>query len=84
MTSATAAVPYQANSLLRRILITWPVVAVLDALYVTLVFHFIRATATPMRLWQGVARAILDKAAFDGGASTALLGLALHFCVALG
>ncbi len=50
MTSATAAVPYQANSLLRRILITWPVVAVLDALYVTLVFGFTRATATPMRL----------------------------------
>ena len=84
MTSATAAVPYQAHPLLRRILITWPVVGGLDALYVTVVFGFIRATATPMRLWQGVARALLDKAAFDGGALTALLGLAMHFCVALG
>jgi hypothetical protein len=84
MTTATAEVPSQAHPLLRRILITWPVVAVLDALYVTVVFGFIRATATPMRLWQGVARAILDKAAFEGGASTAFLGLAMHFCVALG
>ncbi len=84
MTSATTAVPRETHPLLRRVLITWPVVAVLDALYVTVVFGFIRASATPLRLWQGVARAILDKAAFEGGVPTALLGLAMHFCVALG
>lgn len=37
---------------------------------------------TPDRLFQGVASALLGRAALDGGAATAALGLALHFGVA--
>lgn len=36
----------------------------------------------PDRLFQGVASALLGKAAFDGGAATALLGVLMHFTVA--
>ena len=34
------------------------------------------------RLWQGVASVLLGVAAFDGGARTAAIGLAMHFGVA--
>ena len=37
----------------------------------------------PVRLLQGVAGALLGRAAYDGGYATALLGLGLHFGVAL-
>lgn len=37
---------------------------------------------TPDRLFQGVASALLGRAALDGGALTALLGLLMHFGVA--
>lgn len=36
-----------------------------------------------VRVWQGVARGWLGKPAFDGGAATALLGLATHFAIAI-
>ena len=35
-------------------------------------------------LWQGVAATVLGKQAFDGGRWTALIGLYMHFGVALG
>lgn len=35
------------------------------------------------RLWQGVAATVIGAKAFDAGASTALIGLAMHFGVAL-
>lgn len=43
---------------------------------------FFHSTLT--RLWQGVASTLLGKAAFDGGARTALIGLLMHFGVAFG
>src|SRR6478735_3972768 len=38
--------------------------------------------ATPVRLFQGVASALLGRAALDGGAATAALGTLMHFSVA--
>ena len=40
--------------------------------------------STITRLWQGVAATVLGKDAFAGGARTALIGVAMHFGVALG
>src|SRR5258708_12512098 len=36
------------------------------------------------RLWQGVAAVPFGERMLDGGAATVALGIALHFCVALG
>lgn len=38
--------------------------------------------STVTRLFQGVAAALLGKEAFDGGTSTALIGVLMHFGVA--
>ena len=38
----------------------------------------------PLRLLQGIAGGILGPRTYSGGASTALLGLALHFVIAFG
>ena len=40
--------------------------------------------STVTRLWQGVAATVLGKEAFAGGTRTALIGVAMHFGVALG
>lgn len=39
--------------------------------------------STVTRLWQGVAATVLGKEAFGGGTRTALIGVAMHFGVAL-
>ena len=39
---------------------------------------------TPVLVFKGIAAGLLGKGAFRGGASIALLGLALHFLIALG
>ena len=38
---------------------------------------------TPQRVFQGVASGLLGPLSLEGGASTAILGLALHFLIAL-
>ena len=54
-----------------------------DGLFSTvLVTFFYGSTAT--RLWQGVASTLLGPGAFDGGITTLLLGLLMHFGVAFG
>jgi hypothetical protein len=40
--------------------------------------------STVQRLWQGVASVLLGPEAFNGGARTVLIGLLMHFGVALG
>jgi hypothetical protein len=55
---------------------------VLDGLSATVVSALFGGT--PMRLFQGIASGLLGRSAFQGGAGTALLGIALHFVVATG
>jgi uncharacterized membrane protein YagU involved in acid resistance len=56
---------------------------VIDALFSSvLVVVFYHSTVT--RLWQGVASVLLGKGALDGGTTTALIGLLMHFGVAFG
>jgi hypothetical protein len=57
-------------------------VGVLDGL-AAIVTAGLRGTAPP-RLFQGIAFGLLGRETYSGGAATALLGLALHFIVALG
>lgn len=46
-------------------------------------FWYIRAGTAPQRIFQSVAAGVLGPSAFTGGASTAGLGLLLHFGIAL-
>ncbi|HET6851386.1 MAG TPA: hypothetical protein VFH46_03630 [Pyrinomonadaceae bacterium] len=45
---------------------------------------WLRAGVGPVRLLQFVASGLIGAAAFNGGAKTAILGLALHFLIATG
>ncbi len=49
-----------------------------------IVTYKIRNNIAPTRLLQSVASGVLGKDAFTGGASTAALGLFLHFVIAFG
>jgi len=57
-------------------------VGVLDALD-AIIFFGIRNGVTPKRIFQHIASGLLGRASFDGGYATALLGLFLHFLIAL-
>lgn len=57
------------------------VVAGLDALDAIVVFGA-RGT-TPARIFQGISAGALGRASFQGGAGTALLGVAFHFFIGL-
>ena len=45
---------------------------------------WLRAGVTPVRVLHFVASGLIGAAAFNGGARTAILGLALHFLIATG
>ncbi|HTU66614.1 MAG TPA: hypothetical protein VMF52_11735 [Steroidobacteraceae bacterium] len=53
----------------------------LDILYAITLWGFILG-GSPVGILQSIASGILGKAAYDGGAATAILGLALHFFIA--
>ena len=54
----------------------------LDILYAC-VFWGVRRGVPARRICQSVAAGVLGKATFDGGLKTAVLGLALHFFIAV-
>ncbi len=58
------------------------VIGILDGLF-ALVFYGLILGATPMRIFQSVASGLLGKASYEGGIPTFLLGILLHFVVAL-
>ena len=53
----------------------------LDITY-AIVFSYWRAGVRPFRILHSVASGLLGRAAYDGGAPVAALGLALHFLIA--
>jgi hypothetical protein len=53
----------------------------LDITY-AIVFSYLRSGVAPTRILQSVASGALGRAAYDGGAPVAALGLALHFLIA--
>ena len=58
------------------------VVAILDGLF-ALTFYGLILGIKPMRIFQSVASGLLGKASYEGGTQTFLLGILLHFIVAL-
>ena len=75
--------PLDMRALASRIAIAGAVVAVLDGIFAVALYVSILHLTTPARLFQSIAGALLGKAAFQGGAATVLLGLAIHCTVAL-
>lgn len=67
-------------SVARAILYGGLAVGVLDGLYAVVVWAL--RGVKPDRVFQGVAAGLLGRDSFEGGASTALLGLLLHFFIA--
>ena len=57
-------------------------VGALDITYAC-IFWGIKAGVAPTRVFQSVASGLLGPASFDAGPSTAALGLALHFSIAM-
>lgn len=53
----------------------------LDIIYAIVLWGFILG-GDPLKILQSIASGLLGKSAYEGGAGTAVLGLALHFCVA--
>lgn len=53
----------------------------IDALY-AITFWMPRG-ATPTRIFQSIAAGLLGRSAFQGGASTVMLGVALHYFIAM-
>jgi uncharacterized membrane protein YagU involved in acid resistance len=67
-------------SALSAILIGGAIAGTLDITY-AIGFSALRGVS-PIRILQSVASGLLGAPAFQGGLSTAALGLALHFCIA--
>jgi hypothetical protein len=72
-----------AGSSLRAVLAGGLSAGVLDILY-AIVFWRMRNDVPATRILQSVASGLLGRRAYEGGAGTAALGLALHLTIALG
>ena len=67
----------------RLLVRAWLTIAVVDAIFATTLP--VVAYGQPLgRVWQGVASVLLGPSAMQGGARTMLVGLVMHFGVALG
>lgn len=64
------------------VLIAWLLAGTLD-ITAAILYYVGPSPAGSARLLQGIASGVLGARAFDGGAATALLGLALHYLIAL-
>ena len=58
-------------------------VAISDGLFASATGMFIAPYATPLRVFRGVASVLLGKEALNGGLTTGLIGIGLHFCTAM-
>jgi hypothetical protein len=65
-----------------RLVRAWLLTAVSDGLFSSVLSAAFYGS-TVARLWQGVASVLLGPAALNGGTRTVLIGLAMHFGVAL-
>ena len=59
------------------------IVAILDGLF-AFVFYGLILGVKPLRIFQSVAAGLLGRASYDGGISSFLFGVLLHFVVAIG
>ncbi|MEO8484537.1 MAG: hypothetical protein ABI634_20205 [Acidobacteriota bacterium] len=75
--------PRRTLSVGKAIVIGTLIVGTLDALDAIIVFG-LRSGVTPARIFRGIASGLLGSAAGSGGTPVALLGVILHYTVALG
>ncbi|MET0231655.1 MAG: hypothetical protein ABW186_12045 [Rhodanobacteraceae bacterium] len=64
------------------ILVGGAIAGTLDLLY-AIIYSWIRARVPAMVIMQSVASGLIGKAAYEGGAATALLGVVCHYAMAL-
>lgn len=74
--------PPATRSLFSRLVFTWLLTAVTDAIFSS-VLVIVAYKSTFARLWQGVASVLLGPDAMNGGQRTVVIGLVMHFGVAL-
>lgn len=65
-----------------RVLMAGALVGILDLLYPIVLYAFVLDKVPAIRIPQSVASGLLGRAAYQGGASTAALGVLLHFTIA--
>lgn len=68
---------------LAAIVWAWVIAGTLDISDALIFYRFVRGVR-PTRLLQNIASALLGARAFQGGQAAALMGLALHYTIALG
>lgn len=81
MNTATA-LPQQKSPAFKTILLAWLTAGCLDLLAAITVYSLIMQRVTTTRLLQGIARGALGNSAYEGGISTALAGVGIHFIIA--
>jgi hypothetical protein len=79
--SAASAVAPRRNAL-NAVLWAWLVAGTLD-IAAAIIFYANASSAQTVRLLQGIASGVLGDTAFAGGLETAVLGLGLHYSIAL-
>jgi hypothetical protein len=67
-----------------RVIIACVLVAALDGAFAVVLYVQVLRVCSAAQLMQSIAGALLGRAAFRGGRTTVVLGLALHFAVACG
>ena len=70
------------HSALFAILVGGGIAATLDIVY-AIVYSWIRAQVPPITIMQSVASGLIGQPAYEGGVSTASLGLVCHYAIAL-
>jgi hypothetical protein len=71
------------NDAVRRLVRAWLTTAVVDGIFSSVLAAFFYGS-TVQRLWQGVASTVVGPNALTGGTRTVLIGVLMHFGVALG
>jgi hypothetical protein len=79
----TSTLPLQRTSIdAGKIAKAGALVALLDGSFVVVLYVLIQHRTTAFRIFQGVASSLLGASAFDGGGRTAVIGFAIHTCIA--
>lgn len=82
MTTSTSPEPLRRTHPLTYVLAGGLVAGTLDIVY-AMTFWALKAEVSPLRILQSVAEGLLGPPSFEGGIRTAMLGLALHYLIAL-
>lgn len=77
---STKNIPRDAAAPWKIILIAGIASATFDILF-AMIFYGLRVGVAPMRLLQGIASGLYGMSSFDGGASTAIVGLIAHYVI---